>query len=94
MRKALSSIAVLTALVATDAAAQVEGVNLNGVYRCVAQCLGRPGSFAHITQYGRQLNVIKRCRYLLESMGDYPGRIWVAEANEGAIYSPDGFTSA
>ena len=49
MRKVLSSIATLTALLATDAAAQVEGVDLNGVYRCVAQCLGGPGSFAHIT---------------------------------------------
>jgi hypothetical protein len=23
---------------------------------------------------------------------DYPGHIWVQRANEGAIYSPDGFT--
>jgi hypothetical protein len=92
MRKALSLIAALTALVATDAAAQVEGVDLNGVYRCVAQCLGGPGSFAHITQYGRQLNVVNDGGISSRAWVDYPGRIWVVQANEGAIYSPDGFT--
>jgi hypothetical protein len=23
---------------------------------------------------------------------DYPGRIWIQQANQGAIYSPDGLT--
>ena len=92
MGKLLALIATLTALLATDAAAQVEGVDLNGVYRCVAQCLGGRGSFAHITQYGRQLNVVNDAGVASRAWVDYPGRIWVAEANEGAIYSPDGFT--
>jgi hypothetical protein len=92
MRKVLASIATLTALLATDAAAQVEGVDLNGVYRCVAHCLAGPGSFAHITQYGRQLNVVNEAGVASRAWVDYPGRIWLAQANEGAIYSPDGFT--
>jgi len=92
MGKVLSAIVTWTALLATDAAAQVEGVDLNGVYRCVAQCLGAPGSLAHITQYGRQLNVVNDAGAASRAWVDYPGRIWLPEANEGAIYSPDGFT--
>ena len=92
MRLALGSFCILAALIATDASAQVQGVNLNGTYRCVSACLGAPGSFAFITQNGRELNVVNDAGIPSRAWVDYPGRIWVAQANQGAIYSPDGIT--
>src|SRR5262245_5274143 len=83
-------IAALAALVATGASAQVQGVDLNGQYRCVAQCLGPPGSFAFITQNGWELNVINDAGEPSRGWVDYPGRIWIQQADQGAIYSPDG----
>jgi hypothetical protein len=90
MRIILSAIAVMTALIATDASAQ--GVNLSGRWQCVVLCLGPPGSFAFITQYGRELNVVNDAGEPSRAWLDYPGRVWVERANQGAIYSPDGFT--
>ena len=69
MRIALGSFGILAALIATDASAQVQGVNLNGTYRCVSACLGAPGSLAFITQNGRQLNVVNDA--------GIPSRAWV-----------------
>jgi hypothetical protein len=83
-------VAVMGALVANDASAQ--GVNLSGRWQCVAQCTGTPGGLAFITQYDRQLNVVNDVGVSSRAWVDYPGRIWVERANEGAIYSPDGFT--
>jgi hypothetical protein len=92
MRKALGAIATLAALIATDASAQVLGVDLNGPYRCVAGCLGPPGRLAFVTQYGWQLNVVNDAGQPSRGHVDYPGRIWLYQANQGAIYSPDGLT--
>jgi streptogramin lyase len=92
MRIVPSTIALLAALAVTPVSAQVQGVDLNGQYRCVAQCLGPPGSFAFITQNGWELNVINDAGEPSRGWVDYPGRIWIREANQGAIYSADGFT--
>ena len=92
MRIVPSTMALLAALVATPVSAQVQGVDLNGQYRCVALCLGPPGSFAFITQNGWELNVINDAGEPSRGWVDYPGRIWIREANQGAIYSTDGFT--
>jgi hypothetical protein len=91
MRMLLGAIAMSAALVATDASAQ--GVNLTGPYRCVAGCLaGRPGQPAFVTQNGWELNMVNDAGQASRAWLDYPGRIWIARANMGAIYSPDGMT--
>jgi hypothetical protein len=92
LRRAAGAITMLVALGATDASAQVQGVDLNGRYQCVAACFGAPGSFAYVTQYGWQLNVVDDAGQPSRAWVDYPGRIWVYRANQGAIYSPDGMT--
>jgi hypothetical protein len=90
--KVILSLAVtmVMALVATDASAQ--GVNLTGRWRCVELCLGPPGSFGYITQNGWELNIVNDAGEPSRAWVDYPGRIWVERANQGAIYSPDGTT--
>ena len=90
MRMTLTAVALMGALIATDASAQ--DVNLSGRWKCVVKCFGPPGGFAVITQYDRQLNVVNDVGVPSRAWVDYPGRIWVERANEGAIYSPDGFT--
>ncbi|RAI44670.1 hypothetical protein [Rhodoplanes roseus] len=92
MKRIMTAVAVATALTATGAAAQVQGVDLNGRWQCVANCLGGPGSFAFITQYGTQLNVINDGGIPSSGWVEYPGRIWIAGAWQGAVYSPDGLT--
>jgi hypothetical protein len=89
MKTVLAVIAVSAALVATDASAQ--GVNLTGPYQCVQNCLsGRPGQYAFVTQNGWELNLVNDAGQASRGWVDYPGRIWIARANLGAIYSPDG----
>jgi hypothetical protein len=91
MRMVLGAIVASAALVATDASAQ--GVNLTGQYRCIEGCYAaRPGQFAYVTQNGWELNVVNDAGLASRAWLDYPGRIWVAQANMGAIYSPDGMT--
>jgi hypothetical protein len=91
MRAVLSAIAMSAALVATEASAQ--GVNLTGRYVCVAVCTsGVQGQFAFITQNGWEMNVVNDAGEASRAWIDYPGRIWIQQANEGAIYSPDGLT--
>jgi len=90
MRVLLAAIAVSTALASTGASAQ--GVNLSGRWRCVELCLGAPGGFAFITQNGWELNIVNDIGAPSRAWVDYPGRIWIEQANEGAIYSPDGVT--
>ena len=80
----------ISATLATGAFAQVQGVDLNGQYQCIANCLGGPGSLAIVTQYGTQLNIINDAGIPSRAWVDYPGHIWVENANQGAIYSPDG----
>jgi hypothetical protein len=90
MKVMLSIVALMAALVASDASAQ--GVNLTGRWQCIALCLGPPGSFAFITQNGWELNVVNDAGQPSRAWVDYPGHIWVDRENQGAIYSPDGFT--
>jgi hypothetical protein len=90
MRFVLSAIAMsAAALVATEASAQ--GVNLTGRWQCVQLCTAPgPNQFAFITQNGWELNVVNDAGEASRAWVDYPGRIWVQQANMGAIYSPDG----
>jgi hypothetical protein len=91
MKTVVSAIAMSAALVATDASAQ--DVNLTGRYRCVELCApGVQGQFAFITQNGWELNVVNDAGEASRAWIDYPGRIWVQQANQGAVYSPDGLT--
>jgi hypothetical protein len=90
MNKGLAAIAILTVLMATNVSAQVQGVDLNGRYQCVLLCSGAPGSPAFITQNGWELNILNDVGEPSRAWVNYPGRIWVDRANEGAIYSPDG----
>ena len=86
----LTAIALSAALVSSQASAQ--GVNLSGRWQCVTLCLGPPGSIAYITQNGWDLNVLNDAGEPSRAWIDYPGHIWVDRADQGAIYSPDGFT--
>jgi hypothetical protein len=70
--------------------ASAQGVNLTGNWKCVAACEGPPGALASITQYGWNLNVVSSTGQASRAWVDYPGRIWLQTANQGAIYSPDG----
>ncbi len=90
VRIVLSAMALSVAIAASCASAQ--GINLSGPWQCVAQCLAPPGSFAYITQYGWDLNVVNGAGAPSRAWIDYPGHIWIQQANQGAIYSPDGFT--
>src|SRR5262249_29150036 len=88
MRMVLSAIAVSAAAIATDASAQ--GVNVTGPYRCVAGCLSaRPGP-ALLTHNGSELTRGDDGGEPARGWGDYPGRLWVAGANLGAIYPREG----
>src|SRR5262245_4983616 len=89
MKIVLGAIAMSAALFATEASAQ--GVNLTGRYRCVERCVAPvPGHFAFITQNGWELNVVNEAGDASRAWVDYPGRLWIRDANQGAIYSPDG----
>ena len=88
MRTVLGAIAMSAAVVATDASAQ--GVNLTGPYRCVAGCASAGPGLAFITQNGWELNLVNEIGQPSRGWVDYPGRLWIARANLGAIYSPDG----
>jgi hypothetical protein len=89
MRIVLGAIAMSAALVATEASAQ--GVNLTGPYQCIQGCVTvRPGDFAFVTQNGWELNMVNEAGQASRAWVDYPGRIWIARANLGAIYSSDG----
>jgi hypothetical protein len=88
MRSLLSVIAASAFLMSGHASAQ--GVNLTGNWRCVAACEGAPDTLASITQYGWTLNVVNGAGQASRAWVDYPGRIWLQAANQGAIYSPDG----
>ena len=91
MRIGVAAIAMSAALVATEASAQ--DMNLTGRYRCVELCTaGLQGQFAFITQNGWELSVVNDAGEASRAWVDYPGRIWVQQANQGAIYSSDGMT--
>jgi hypothetical protein len=90
MKVLFAAIALSSVVVASDASAQ--GVNLSGPWQCLASCLAPQGSLAYITQNGWNLNVVNEAAMASRAWVDYPGHIWIDRANQGAIYSPDGFT--
>jgi hypothetical protein len=80
---------------AANASAQAVGTqfwvpNLSGVYRCVHNCAG--GGLPHVIQSGGELNLINEIGQPSRAWIDGPGHIWTQAWNEGAVYSPDGFT--
>lgn len=89
MRLALSLLALSTVLTATDASAQ--GVNLTGRYQCVTFCRAG-GIFGFVTQNGWELNIVNEAGQPSRAWVDYPGHLWVQREEQGAIYSPDGFS--
>ena len=91
------ALAALIALVAADASAQAiathdrfSAPNLSGVYRCVHNCAG--GGLGRVTMYGWNLTLTNELGQATRAWIDRPGHIWVPALNEGAVYSPDGFT--
>jgi hypothetical protein len=86
MRVVLSAIAVSVVMIAGNAGAQ----NLTGRWRCVEFCQAPPGGYAYITQNGRDMNIVNDVGESSRAWVDYPGRVWVDQANMGAVYSPDG----
>ena len=92
MKQVAGAVALCAAMLAGEAAAQVT-VDLTGRYRCIQMCApGPPGQFAFITQSGFDLNLVNDAGEPSRGWIDYPGRIWVERANQGAIYSTDGLT--
>jgi hypothetical protein len=89
--KAVVAAIVLSAISGVSGAS-AQGINLSGQWVCVVDCLAPPGTFAYITQYGWDLNLVNEVGVPSRAWIDYPGHIWVQRANQGAIYSPDGFT--
>lgn len=89
------ALVALGALVATEASAQAIGSqslppNLSGLYRCVRNCGGL--KLGRITAYGWNLILTNEFGRTSQAWIDSPGHIWVPALNEGAVYSPDGFT--
>jgi hypothetical protein len=91
MKVVLTAIALSASMLVSSASAQ-SIINLSGQWLCVAACLGPPGGLAYITQNGWDLNVVNDGGMASRAWVDYPGHIWIDRANQGAIYSPDGFT--
>ena len=52
----------------------------------------KASNFNAASQNGWELNLVNEAGQASRGWVDYPGRIWVARANMGAIYSPDGMT--
>lgn len=90
MKILASAMGFLAVLSVTGAHAQPV-LNLSGEYRCVEGCeMGNVGAPAYITQNGWNLNLLNEAGEASQAWINWPGRIWVQNANEGAIYSPDG----
>ncbi len=87
----LLGAAAAIAASATGACAQPV-LNLTGQFQCVKVCSAGPPALAYVTQAGWQLNLVNEAGFGATGWIDYPGHIWVAAWNEGAIYSPDGMT--
>lgn len=81
-------LAALSALATTSASAQVP--SLSGQYVCVQNCRG-PG-LAFVTQNGWELNLVNEVGEPSRGWIDYPGHLWAQYWNEGAVYSPNGFS--
>ena len=91
MKAVFAAIALSATMLASGASAQ-DIINLSGRWQCVASCLGPPGGFAFITQNGWDMNIVNDVGMASRAWVDYPGHIWIDRANQGAIYSSDGFT--
>ena len=91
MKAIFTAIALSATMLASGASAQ-SIINLSGTWQCMSQCFGPPGGIAYITQNGWDLNVANTAGVASRAWIDYPGHIWLEGSNEGAIYSPDGFT--
>jgi hypothetical protein len=94
MKVVLSAIALSATMLASgvSAASAQSVINLSGQWQCVASCIAPPANFAYITQNGWDLNVVNEAGMPSRAWVDYPGHIWIDRANQGAVYSPDGFT--
>lgn len=88
MRIFWCALAITSTLFATEAFAQVAGVDLNGPWTCVAACTG--GRHGVITQNGSQVEVLTSRHMASHGWVEYPGRIWLEQANLGIVYTPDG----
>jgi hypothetical protein len=89
------ALIALGALAATSASAQSVGTQswaptLSGVYRCVHKCAG--AGPAHIMREGWGLDLTNEVGDYSRGYIDWSGHIWIQAWNEGAVYSPDGFT--
>ena len=82
--------AAVLAVSVTGASAQV--LNLTGQFQCVRLCLTTQPAFAYLTQADWELNLVNEAGVPSRGWIVYPGHIWVASWNEGALYSPDGMT--
>jgi len=95
MRARLFALVALFALSAVDAWAQAIGSqedipDLSGVYRCIRECEG-PG-LIRIAQVGRELGIVNELGERGRGWIQWPGRIWIASWQQGAVYSPTAFT--
>jgi hypothetical protein len=95
MKLKIIALAMLIGLLVTHAAVQSVGTqfippNLSGLYRCVRSCAGPP--VGRIVALGRELVLTSANGQSIRAWIDWPGHIWVPALNEGAVYSPDGFT--
>ena len=94
VRLRLIASMALSVLFATDASAQAVGgqswvPDLSGIYRCVNNCVG-PG-VVRVMQRGRALRLVSPAGQPSSAWIDAPGHIRTSW-NEGAVYSPNGFT--
>jgi hypothetical protein len=95
MKVKIIVLVMLSTLAATEASAQAVGSqfglpNLSGLYRCVHNCAG--ARFGRIVAHGWELTLTNEIGQTAKAWIDRPGHIWVSALNEGAVYSPDGFT--
>src|SRR5437868_3868643 len=89
MKLLASVLALLSALVATDASAQ--GVDLNGRWRCIQLCRdGLVGAPAYVTQNGWEMNLLNEVGEPSRAWVDWVGHLWAQQWNQGAAISPDG----
>ena len=86
----IAGAATVLAAGVTGASAQVP--NLTGQFQCVRMCSAPPPSLAYLTQADWELSLVNDAGFASRAWIDYPGHIWVAAWNEGAVYSPDGMT--
>jgi len=80
--------ALATCALVTGASAQES--SLSGQYQCVQNCRGPAPAF--VTQNGWDLNLVNEAGEPSRAWIDHPGHIWADNWDEGAVFSPDGFS--